>query len=128
MNPVEISQILVSAYFMIVFFQSSIDKVIDRDGNLNFLKVHFKNTIFQNHLVFSLTLLTLFEFLAALLCFFGIIYRVFYVESVYIFYGLSACAIVLLMLLLGQRLAKDYAGAADITIYFILCIITIMSF
>ena len=113
---------------MIVFFQSSIDKVIDRGGNLNFFKVQFKNTIFQNHLVFSLTLLTLFEFLAASLCFFGIIYRVFYVESIYIFYGLLICAIVLLILLVGQRIAKDYVGAADITIYFILCIITIMSF
>ena len=113
---------------MIVFFQSSIDKVIDRNGNLNFLKVHFKNTIFQNHYAFSLTLLTLLEFMAALLCFFGIIYRVFYLESIYIFYGLLLCAIVLLMLLLGQRLAKDYVGAADITVYFILCIITIMSF
>ena len=113
---------------MIVFFQSSIDKIIDRDGNLIFFKVHFKNTIFQNHLSLCLTLLTLSEFLAALLCSFGIIYRVFYLESIYIFYGLLICAIVLLMLLLGQRLAKDYVGAADITIYFILCIITIMSF
>ena len=113
---------------MIVFFQSSIDKVIDRDGNLIFFKAHFKNTIFQNQLALSLTLLTLFEFLAASLCSFGIIYRVFYLESIYIFYGLLICAIVLLMLLLGQRLAKDYVGAADITIYFILCIITIMSF
>ena len=113
---------------MIVFFQSSIDKVIDRDGNFNFFKVHFKNTIFQNHLSFFLTLLTLFEFFAASMCFFGIIYRVFYLESIYIFYGLLICATNLLMLLLGQRLAKDYVGAADITIYFILCIITIMSF
>ena len=113
---------------MIVFFQSSIDKVIDRAGNLNFFKGHFKNTIFQNHLALSLTFLTLSEFLAASLCLFGTIYRFFYLESIYIFYGLLICAIVLLMLLFGQRLAKDYIGAADITIYFILCIITIMSF
>tara|TARA_B100001057_G_C22459874_1_gene798425 strand:+ start:97 stop:438 length:342 start_codon:yes stop_codon:yes gene_type:complete len=113
---------------MVVFFQSSIDKIIDRDGNLNFFKVHFKNTIFQNHLFPSLILLTFFEFFAASLCLFGIIYRAFYVESIYIFYGLLICAINLLMLLLGQRLAKDYVGAADITTYFILCIITIMSF
>ena len=32
------------------------------------------------------------------------------------------------MLLFGQRVAKDYIGAADITVYFIVCIITIMSF
>ena len=113
---------------MIVFFQSSVDKVIDRDGNLNFFKEQFKNTIFHNYISLSLTFLTLFEFFAASLCFFGVIYRAFYFESVYIFYGLLTCAIVLLMLLLGQRLAKDYVGAADITIYFILSIITIMSF
>ena len=113
---------------MIVFFQSSIDKIVDRSGNLKFFKDHFNNTIFQNYVASLLTFLTLFELFAAFLCSFGVIYRVFYSESVYIFYSLLICAVVLLMLLLGQRLAKDYVGAADITIYFILCIITIMSF
>ena len=49
---------LVPIFFMIVFFQSSIDKVIDRAGNLIFFKAHFKNTIFQNHFALSLTFFT----------------------------------------------------------------------
>ena len=36
--------------------------------------------------------------------------------------GLEFAAITLIMLLIGQRLAKDYAGAMTIAIYFILTI------
>ena len=34
-------QILVSAFLAILFLQSGIDKVVDRHGNLDFLKGHF---------------------------------------------------------------------------------------
>ena len=39
--------------------------------------------------------------------------------------GLELSAITLLMFLFGQRLAKDYPGAMNITVYFILNIIGI---
>ena len=127
-NNIEICQILVSIFFSIVFFQSSIDKIINREDNLDFFNNHFKNTIFQKYVSILLTILTLFEFCTASLISFGIFYSLLNSKLILIFYGLLACIVVLLMLLFGQRLAKDYAGAADITIYFILCIITIMSF
>jgi len=127
-NNIEIAQILVSIFFSIVFFQSSIDKINDRKGNLKFFNHHFKGTFFQNYTSISLNLLVLLEFTCALLCCLGIFYKLSYHDSIFIYYGLLMSAIVLLSLLLGQRLAKDYAGAADITIYFILCIITILSF
>ena len=127
-NNIEIAQILVSIFFSIVFFQSSIDKLNDREGNLKFFNQHFKETIFQDYTSLSLDLLVLLEFFSAFLCFLGIFYKVLYNDSIFIYYGLLMSAIVLLSLLLGQRLAKDYAGAADITIYFILCIVTILSF
>jgi hypothetical protein len=75
-----------------------------------------------------LTSLAVLEFFVASLNALAIIYSLLYSNLTFIFYGLLACGVVLLMLLFGQRLAKDYVGAADITIYFILCIITIMSF
>ena len=59
---------------------------------------------------------------------FGFIYSLIYADTVFIFYGLLLSGLVLLMLLFGQRVAKDYIGAADITVYFIVCIIAIMSF
>ena len=127
-NNIEIAQILVSIFFSIVFFQSSIDKINDREGNLKFFNDHFKGTFFQNYTSKSLNLLTLLEITSAFLCFLGILYKLLYHDSIFIYYGLLMSAIVLLSLLLGQRLAKDYVGAADITIYFILCIVTILSF
>ena len=127
-NNIEIAQILVSIFFSIVFFQSSIDKINDRQGNLKFFNQHFEGTFFQNYTSTSLNFLSLLEFFSAFLCCLGIFYKISYQNSIFIYYGLLMIAIVLLSLLLGQRLAKDYAGAADITIYFILCIVTILSF
>ena len=127
-NAIEIVQILSSIFFAIVFFQSGIDKVIDRKGNINFFENHFKNTLFHKIYAQALTALMLLELIAASLCAYGSIYSIFYKNTDFIFYGLLVTSFILLSLLLGQRIAKDYVGAADITIYFILCIITIMSF
>ena len=127
-NAIEIVQILSSIFFAIVFFQSGIDKIIDRKGNLNFFENHFKNTLFHKIYTHALTTLMLLELIAAILCAYGCIYSIVYKDTGFIFYGLLVTSFVLLSLLLGQRIAKDYVGAADITIYFIMCIISIMSF
>ena len=127
-NAIEIVQILSSIFFAIVFFQSGIDKVIDRKGNINFFENHFKNTLFHKIHAQALTALMLLELIAASLCAYGCIYSIVYKNTDFIFYGLLVTSFILLSLLLGQRIAKDYVGAADITIYFILCVITIISF
>ena len=127
-NAIEIVHILSSIFFAIVFFQSGIDKIIDRKGNLNFFENHFKNTLFHKIYTHALTALMLLELIAAILCAYGCIYSIVYKDTGFIFYGLLVTSFVLLSLLLGQRIAKDYIGAADLTIYFILCIISIMSF
>ena len=127
-NAIEIVQILSSIFFAIVFFQSGIDKVLDRKGNINFFENHFKNTLFHKIYAQALTALMLLELITASLCAYGCIYSIVYKNTDFIFYGLLVTSFILLSLLLGQRIAKDYVGAADITIYFILCIITIMSF
>ena len=128
LNSIEIVQILSSIFFAIVFFQSGIDKIIDRKGNLNFFENHFKNTLFHKIYTHALTTLMLLELIAAILCAYGCIHSIVYKDTGFIFYGLLVTSFVLLSLLLGQRIAKDYIGAADITIYFIMCIISIMSF
>ena len=127
-NAIEIVQILSSIFFSIVFFQSGIDKIVDRKGNLNFFESHFKNTLFHKVHSQALTALMLLELIAAILCAYGCIHSFVYKDTGFIFYGLLVTSFVLLSLLLGQRIAKDYVGAADIAIYFILCIITIISF
>ena len=127
-EPIEIVQILVSVFFSIVFFQSGIDKIIDRKGNLEFFKDHFKDTLLNKIFSPALSILAFLEITTAGVCLFGFTYSLIFADTTFIFYGLLLAGLVLLMLLFGQRVAKDYIGAADITVYFIVCIITIMSF
>ena len=127
-DPIIIAQIFVSVFFSIVFFQSGIDKIIDRKGNLEFFKNHFKDTPLDKIFSPALSILAFLEITTAGICLFGFIYSLIYADAVFIFYGLLLSGLVLLMLLFGQRVAKDYIGAADITVYFIVCVIAIMSF
>ena len=127
-EPIEIVQILVSVFFSIVFFQSGVDKILDRKGNLEFFEDHFNNTPLYSIISPTLNILVFLELITAGVCLFGFVHGLIYSNTVYIFYGLLLSSLVLLILLFGQRVAKDYIGAADITTYFILCIITIISF
>ena len=127
-DSIKIVQILASLFFSIVFFQSGIDKIIDRKGNLEFFKDHFKDTLLNKIFSPALSILAFLEITTAGVCLFGFTYSLIFADTTFIFYGLLLAGLVLLMLLFGQRVAKDYIGAADITVYFILCIITIMSF
>tara|TARA_B100001179_G_scaffold33600_1_gene20818 strand:+ start:774 stop:1187 length:414 start_codon:yes stop_codon:yes gene_type:complete len=127
-DSIKIVQILSSLFFSIVFFQSGIDKIIDRKGNLEFFKDHFKDTLLNKIFSPALSILAFLEITTAGVCLFGFTYSLIFADTTFIFYGLLLAGLVLLMLLFGQRVAKDYIGAADITVYFIVCIITIMSF
>ena len=46
-------------------------------------------------------------------------------ETTIAFYGAVGSAVALVALFLGQRMAKDYAGAAVLVPYFLLTLITI---
>jgi hypothetical protein len=47
--------------------------------------------------------------------------------TLWIFYGFVILALTLILLFAGQRIAKDYLGAADLVPYFMLIILGIMS-
>ena len=47
--------------------------------------------------------------------------------TLWIFYGFVVLALTLNLLFAGQRIAKDYLGAADLVPYFMLIILGIMS-
>ena len=47
--------------------------------------------------------------------------------TLWIFYGFVVLALTLILLFAGQRIAKDYLGAADLVPYFMLIILGIMS-
>lgn len=91
---------------------------MDYQGNLSWLKSHFGNTFLKNIVSPMLILLTVAELTAGGLCAFGAAMLLLTKRAEYTQWGIIMCLVSFLMLLFGQRIAKDYAGAATIAIYF----------
>lgn len=114
-----LSSLLVLLFLAITFLQSGYDKFTDYQGNLSWLKEHFKGTFFDGKVDFSLKIILILELIAGLLCIVGMIELIVNNGSTFAKYGAIVSCITLIMLLFGQRIAKDYDGARTIAIYFI---------
>src|SRR5437660_2023127 len=120
-----LSQILVSAFLATLFLQSGIDKVVDRRGNVEFLQGHFAKSPLAGMVRLLVTLITILEVLAGVLSAIGCVVILARDNSVLAFYGAVCSAVSILALFFGQRMAKDYAGAAVLVPYFLLCLVAI---
>jgi diacylglycerol kinase len=118
-------QIFASAFLAILFLQSGIDKVVDRRGNLDWLKGHFAKSPLAGVVPAVVTVITILELAAGLLsgigCFAVILLR----DTTVAFCGAVISAVAILALFFGQRMAKDYAGAAVLVSYFLVTLIAI---
>jgi|OM-RGC.v1.027179209 hypothetical protein len=110
---------IILVFFTIVFGQSGLDKALNFKGELSFLTSHFEKTVLRNMVPLLLTVIMLLEIATALVSIVAIteIYRAHHFGFAKIAGVLAATS--LLSLLLGQRIAKDYAGAMTIVIYLI---------
>lgn len=117
------AEILVLLFLIITFLQSGIDKLADWKGNVDFITGHFKNSPLQKMVPVLLLTVLIFEIVAGILMLIGVYYLLTESTSSVAKVGLEFAAITLLMLLIGQRLAKDYAGAMSLAVYFILTIL-----
>ena len=120
-----ILQALVSAFLAILFLQSGIDKIVDRRGNLEWLKGHFAKSPLAGIVPLMVTAITILEIGAGTLSAIGCGLIIFSRNSTLAFYGAVVAAISILALFFGQRMAKDYAGAAVLVPYFLLALIAI---
>jgi uncharacterized membrane protein YphA (DoxX/SURF4 family) len=118
-------QILVSAILAILFLQSGIDKVVDRRGNLEWLEGHFAKSPLAGIVPLLLTFITIVEVAAGVLSAIGCVMIIFSWGSTVAFYGAVISAIAIIVLFFGQRMAKDYAGAAVLVPYFLLALAAI---
>src|SRR5467141_799629 len=114
-----ILQVLLSAFLSILFLQSGIDKVVDRRGNLEWLKGHFAKSPLAGIVPLLVTAITILEIGAGTLSAIGCGLVIFSCNSTLAFYGAVVAATSILALFLGQRMAKDYAGAAVLVPYFV---------
>lgn len=120
-----VMQILVSAFLAVLFLQSGIDKIIDYGNNLEWLKGHFARSPLGGVVPMLLTTLTMLELAAGGLSAIGCIVLLVSRESAVAFYGAVVSAIALMALFFGQRMAKEYAGAAVLVPYFLLTLAAI---
>ena len=126
-DPFVLCQILIAIFISIAFIQSGIDKILDRKGNLEFFKAHFANSFLKNFSPFLLTILTIFELVGGFTLIYGIYFAFVHRTTLWIFYGFVMIALTIIFLFTGQRIVKDYLGAADLVPYFILIMLGIMS-
>ena len=118
-------QILVSAFLAILFLQSGIDKNVDRRGNLEWLKGHFAKSPLAGFDPALLLALTILEISAGTLSAIGCTMIIFTRDSAVAFYGAIVSAFAILALFFGQRMSKEYAGAAILVPYFLLTLVAI---
>ena len=117
-----IAVFLILAFTIITFLQSGLDKVFDWKGNIGWLKGHFEGTFLGGFVPLLVGTILVLEVAVGLLAIAGFYSLLVNGEGDLALWALILGAITLLMLLFGQRIAKDYAGAFTITGYFIVII------
>ena len=127
-GAIYVLQALVSAFLAVLFLQSSIDKIVDRQGNLTYFKDHFAKSPLAGTVPVMLTAITILELAAGTLSAIGFLLVVFTNNPVVAFYGALTAAVAIVGLFFGQRVAKDYAGAAVLVPYFLLALVGIYVF
>ncbi len=123
-----IVQTLIGFFIAAALVQSGLDKITDRKGNMDWLMGHFSKTFLSSSVPIMLTVVTLLELAGGLLCGIGALMVLFGQCSLWLMYGLTISGVNFLMLFFGQRIAKDYGGAAVLVGYFILVILGLLTF
>ena len=124
-GAIHLLQIFGSAFLAILFLQSGIDKIVDRRGNLEWLKGHFAKSPLAGIVPALLIYITILEVGAGALSAVGCLLVILSKDSTIAYYGSILSAAAITALFFGQRIAKDYAGAAVLVPYFLLTLVAI---
>ena len=122
-EAIYLMQIFSAAFLAILFLQSGIDKVVDRSGNFEWLKGHFAKSPLAGIVPALLICITILEVAAGALSAVGCVFIILSRDSTVAFYGAAISAVAVLALFFGQRIAKDYAGAAVLVPYFLITLV-----
>ena len=120
------AEIILLLFLIITFLQSGLDKIFDWKGNLSWLRGHFESSPLRNMVPFLLATILVVEVLAGFFSAIGLAQIFANGSKTMALYGAITSCVALLMLLFGQRLAKDYAGAQTIVIYFVPSILLVI--
>jgi hypothetical protein len=117
-----ILQLLVSAFLAVLFLQSGLDKIIDRRGNRAYLDEHFARSPLARTVGPMFLTVTFLEIAAGALSGVGFLLLLATRDPTVAYLGAVVGGINLVALFFGQRVAKDYVGAAALVPYFLLAL------
>ena len=117
---------LFAALFVaVLFIQSGLDKVFDWKGNVEWLTGHFSKTFLAPMVPMMLATITVMELATGFLSAAGIVYFLATGSLAVIFWAAAIGVASITALFFGQRVAKDYPGAAVLVPYFLLLLVLI---
>lgn len=123
MDPILLAQTFACLFFAAAFLQSSLDKIFDWKGNLGFLQGHFSKTPMARAVPAMLAVVTLLELATGVVSVIGALLLWIGHTSEWATVAMGLAALTLLVLFAGQRIAKDYVGAAVLAAYFAVALI-----
>lgn len=125
-----VSQVMAMAFLATLFLQSGLDKVLDWKGNRTYFATYFATNLETSLLRHFPTLMLLMvlglELLTGVLCATGTLGVLLTHDRSFAFAGACLSGVTVLVLFLGQRLAKDYDAAARMVPYFLASLVAIL--
>ncbi|MCC7465624.1 MAG: DoxX family membrane protein [Saprospiraceae bacterium] len=114
--------LFITAFFAILFLQSGLDKLFHYQDNLTYFKDHFRQSPLRSVTGLLMPVITVLELLAGLVSAAVFLYILFLGSCTFGLLSPAISGLALLALFFGQRLAKDYGGAASLVPYFLVAV------
>tara|TARA_B100000029_G_scaffold488219_1_gene544539 strand:- start:1634 stop:2077 length:444 start_codon:yes stop_codon:yes gene_type:complete len=119
----DILRMTISAFLATIFLQSGIDKILNWNSELDWMSKQFENTPLASSLHVGLFVVTILEILGGSLSALGILWILFRDGHSVGLLGTMFCSFSLCILMFGQRISKNYDGAASLVPYFTISIL-----
>ena len=127
-NGKALLQLLLTIFVAILFIQSGLDKVFNYKAEQSFYRQHFAKTFLKSTVGLLMPIITISELAAGLFCGVGVLALLFTGRPELGFIGMLLAALSIIQLFFGQRVAKDFAGAASLVPYFLLTIVGLWAY
>ena len=121
LTRIHVLQMAFSAMTAVLFLQSGLDKVLNWKSENEWLTSHFAKSILKGSEPILLPIITLIELGAGMCSAIGFFFVLFGCGSNVGLLGMVLAVKAIFLLFFGQRVAKDYAGAAALIPYFLMC-------
>lgn len=120
LTPTHLMQLAFAAFAAVLFLQSSLDKLFNWKSEKEYYTTHFSKSILNGSVPILMPTITLMEFAAGLFSALGFGQVLFTGNTGLGTVGMLCAVTAVIMLFFGQRVAKDYKGAAVLVPYFLM--------